>query len=130
MNLIQPLDHDRFLIGPGGRLEVRGSICSNCGLRLHPARGKCPRCSEDMLETFITDPDGVIESFTVVHQKIERSLIDPPYALAEVNLTDGYRLRCISTDDLEVSIGSRIRLDTQQVETDSGPRLGLVFTLI
>ena len=83
-----------------------------------------------MLETFITNHDGVIESFTVVHQNIERSLIDPPYTLAEIKLTDGYRLRCVSTDELEVSIGSRIRLDTQQFKTGSGLRLGLVFVLV
>ena len=130
MDSIQPLDHGRFLMRPGGRLEICGSICNNCGLHLHPPREKCSRCSEDMLETFITNHDGVIESFTVVHQNIERSLIDPPYTLAEVKLTDGYRLRCVSTDELEVSIGSRIRLDTQQFKTGSGLRLGLVFVLV
>ena len=82
-----------------------------------------------MSETSITNHSGTIESFTVVHQKIAQSLIDPPYTLAEVRLNDGYRIRCISTDELDISIGSQVRLTTRQLETDSGSRLGLVFDL-
>lgn len=80
-----------------------------------------------MSETSITDHNGVIEAFTVVHQEIAQSLIDPPYVLAEVRLNDGYCIRCVSTDELDISIGSQVTLTTQKLETESGLRLGLVF---
>ena len=73
--------------------------------------------------------EGIIETFTVVHQEVPGSLIASPYLLAEVRLTNGPRLRCISTVELEVDIGSRVTLETQEFETEDGPRLGLVFSL-
>ncbi len=129
MDSIEPLDQDRFLITSEGLLEIRGSMCSHCGVRSHPAREKCPSCSEDMSETSITDHNGVIESFTIVHQEISQSLIDPPYALAEVRLNDGYCIRCVSNDELDISIGSQVMLATRELETDGGSRLGIVFAL-
>ena len=129
MDAIEPLDRDRFSISPDGSLKIRGSFCSHCEARSYPARENCPGCSEEMSETFITDHNGVVESFTVVHQEIARSLIDPPYVLAEVKLNDGYCIRCVSTDDLDVSIGSQVTLTARSLETDSGSRLGLVFAL-
>ena len=129
MDPIEPLDSGRFLVTPEGLLEIRGSICNHCGVRSHPARENCPGCSEDMSETTITDHNGVIESFTVVHQEIAQSLIDPPYVLAEIRLNDGNCIRCVSTEELELSIGSEVSLTTRKLETGSGTRLGLVFAL-
>ena len=83
-----------------------------------------------MVNTSTAAPEGTIESFTVVHQEVSQTLIDPPYLLAEIKLNDGLRIRCVSTTTQTVSRGSRIKLETEQFQTEDGPRLGLVFSLL
>ena len=126
---VKPLDESRFSLTSDQKLQIHGSVCTACSVRSHPSRDFCPQCSERMVFDFTQAPEGVIEAFTVVHQEVPGRLIASPYLLAEVQLTNGLRLRCISTVTLEVGIGSRVKLDTQQFETDDGPRLGLVFSL-
>ncbi len=127
MTSARPLDEALFSTSSADGLRIHGSVCAACGARFHPPRAFCAACSSTEMAEVRAAPVGYVESFTVVHQPLADALIEPPYTLAEVRLDGGLRFRCVSLQLEGIAIGSRIRLETLEFETEEGPRLGLVF---
>jgi len=108
--------------------RLLGSACRACSMRMFPARGFCPACDSDDVETGVAlAATGALYSFTVVRQAPGGR--PTPYNLAYVDLEDGVRVMAqVECAPEALRIGMPVRLDVRRVGRQDGCDLiGYVF---
>lgn len=98
------------------RYNLGGSQCANCQTVFFPPRAVCPSCtahrkSLGKMEAFQLSGDGVVESFTVIHDPAEGFEMQVPYVLALIRTPEGPLLtgQIVDTPPEEVQIGVAVR---------------------
>ena len=66
-----------------------GARCPACGARFASPRVICLQCAHRGLERCALSPTGTVWTFTIVHQQPPGSVMQVPYAIAQVELDDG-----------------------------------------
>jgi uncharacterized OB-fold protein len=74
---------------PGELPRLIGVRCPACGARFATPRAICLQCARRGLERCTLSPTGTVWTFTVVHQQPPGSVMQVPYAIAQVELDDG-----------------------------------------
>jgi len=74
---------------PGDLPRLLGVRCPACGARFATPRVICLQCAHRGLERCTLSPTGTVWTFTIVHQQPPGSVMQVPYAIAQVELDDG-----------------------------------------
>ena len=108
------LDNDNRAFWTGGaKNELRISRCQDCGTFIHPPRSVCRDCLSDKVVPEVVAGTGVVDTFTVNHQKWYPGL-EVPFVIARVAL-DGAPGVYLTTNVIgcppeEVDIGNKVRV--------------------
>ena len=95
-----------------------GGRCGKCGALSFPKAHVCPECLSLEIATAPVASEGVLYSFSVVHQAPKGW--DVPYALGYVDLPDGLRvLSHIGGDLAKIRIDQKLRLGIARVGSDA-----------
>ena len=114
------LDSDNRAFWTGGAQgELRIARCRACGTFIHPPRPACRHCLSDRVAPEPVAGTGVVDTFTVNHQKWRPDL-QVPYVIARVAL-DGAPGVYLTTNIVgcpvdAVDIGDRVRVKFMQVD--------------
>ena len=107
-----PLNVRLFRLDEAGRPLLIGRRCPDCGCSFFPSRVICARCSRIGLEEVELSGCGKIWSYTIAHQAPPGAVVQPPYAIAQVELPEHVLVQSLVTDcrpedvriDMEVEI--------------------------
>jgi hypothetical protein len=98
------------------RYNLGGCRCTNCQTVYFPPRSVCPTCAKHRrslgrLEPFQLSGDGVVLTYTVVHDAAEGFEMQVPYVLAIVKTPEGPQLtgQIVDLDPKDVRIGLKVR---------------------
>ncbi|HFJ0421401.1 TPA: Zn-ribbon domain-containing OB-fold protein [Pseudomonas aeruginosa] len=108
--------------------SLLGSVCTQCGTRMFPARPFCPACDCTDIESDVELASrGRVYSYTVIHQAPGGR--KTPYTLAYVDLNDGVRVMAqVDAPQDMLCIDMPVRLDIRPVaELDGCELIGYVF---
>jgi uncharacterized protein len=112
------LDSDnRFFWTGGADGRLRFLQCQDCGAFVHPPRPLCRYCLSERVEPAEVAGTGVVDTFTVNHQKFHPA-IEVPYVIARVAI-DGAPGVILTTNIVgcpvdSVDIGDRVRVKFEQ----------------
>ena len=112
------LDADNRAFWTGGAAgELRLMRCRDCATFIHPPRPVCRNCLSENVAPEAVAGTGVIDTFTVNHQKWHPDL-EVPYVIARVAI-DGAPGVFLTTNIVgcgvdEVDIGDRVRVKFEQ----------------
>jgi uncharacterized protein len=112
------LDADNRAFWTGGAVgELRLMRCRDCESFIHPPRPICRKCLSENVGLEVVAGTGVIDTFTVNHQKWHPAL-EVPYVIARVAI-DGAPGVFLTTNIVgcpvdEVDIGDRVRVTFAQ----------------
>lgn len=100
--------------------QLRGTECPACGAKFSSKRAVCLACSHRGLRQCLLSPTGTIATFTIVRQTPPGSILQAPYAIAQVRLDDGpYAQTALVDVDLEhVRIGQPVEMTLFDVRRD------------
>lgn len=90
----------------GGHVLL-GQRCRECGYAVGQPRPRCPRCRGALADVEM-GPGGTVWAATVVHVPVPG--LDPPYALAYVDVDEGPRVLAHAPGTQPLAIGSRVVL--------------------
>jgi uncharacterized OB-fold protein len=93
--------------------ELRYQSCGGCGAAQFYPRTLCARCGGVDLAWRAARGDGTVYAVTVVHRPPSAAFrADVPYALALVDLDEGFRMmaRIVGIEPERVAIGARVRV--------------------
>lgn len=101
--------------GADGKLRLMR--CGDCGTFIHPPRPVCRHCLSDKVAPEAVAGTGVVDSYTVNHQKWKPDL-DVPYVIARVAI-DGAPGVYLTTNIVgcppeSVDIGDKVRVKFEQ----------------
>ncbi len=91
--------------------------CTACARAVFPPRVLCPACGGARLEWQRSDGEGVVYSVTSLAPRGQ-----DPYAVALVDLAEGFRVMTNVVADGDVAIGDAVRVDFSADVTPAGPR--------
>lgn len=101
----------------GAEGELRIMQCQDCQGMIHPPRPVCRHCLSDNVEPVAVSGFGVVDTFTVNHQKWHPAM-EVPFVLARVALEDAPGViitsNVINCDVEDVDIGDRVRVVFEQ----------------
>lgn len=121
-----PLRPGLFTADETGRLRLAGSRCPQCGACYFPPRLVCARCLSAALETVALSRDGVVYTYTVVHQSTPE--FATPYTLAYIDLPEGVRvlapLADVAPEEVRIGLPVEVRVEPVRVAQDGRPVLG------
>ena len=113
------------------RYNLGGSRCANCKSVYFPPRSVCPTCAKHRqsigrLEPFQLSGDGVVVTYTIVHDAAEGFEMQVPYALAIVRTVEGPQLtgQIVDIDPGEVKIGLKVRATFRKLREEG--RAGVI----
>ena len=112
------LDADNRAFWTGGAVgELRLMRCRDCATFIHPPRPICRKCLSENVAPEAVAGTGVIDTFTVNHQKWHPAL-EVPFVIARVAI-DGAPGVFLTTNIVgcpvdEVDIGDRVRVKFEQ----------------
>jgi uncharacterized protein len=76
--------------------QMRIQKCLSCGEVQHPPLDLCNNCQRFEFEYVLAEPEGVVESYTVVHHAVHQLLKDiVPYNVAVIALKDYRNIRVV-----------------------------------
>lgn len=98
-----------------------GSRCQNCGDHFFPKRHICLSCGQEEIEEAALGRRGKIWTYTVARQTPPGSLMQAPYVIAVVQLTEGAMVQAVLSDcDLEaVHIGMEVEMVVEKMGTSA-----------
>ncbi len=102
------------------RYNLIGTFCENCGEYYYPPRNLCPKCRRkgSVKEVALGD-EGVVISYTVVHDAPEDFKLQKPYVVGLIKLDCGAVVTGqICCDPAEVEIGMRVRAAFRKYSED------------
>ena len=112
------LDNDnRFFWTGGADGRLRFLQCQDCRTFVHPPRPVCRNCLSERVEPAEVAGTGVVDTFTVNHQKFHPAM-EVPYVIARVAI-DGAPGVILTTNIVgcpvdSVVIGDRVRVTFEQ----------------
>lgn len=114
------LNRDNRDFWTGGEVgELRIARCADCDGWVHPPRPVCRHCLSDNVAAQAVAGTGVIDSYTVNHQKWHPAM-EVPFVLARVALDDvpGVYLttNIVGCAVEDVAVGDRVRVVFEQQE--------------
>lgn len=121
MNLNRPLprlDSDnRFFWTSGADGTLRFLQCESCATFIHPPRPVCPHCLSESVKPAAVPGTGVIDTFTINHQKWRPDL-EVPFVIARVAI-DGAPGVILTTNIIgcapdAVEFGDRVKVTFEQ----------------
>lgn len=118
MRILPKLDSFNRDFWTGGEQgELRIHYCEDCGNFFHPPRPVCRHCLSENVAFRVARGTGVIDTFTVNHQKWHPKM-DVPFIIARVALDDApgvYLTTNIVDCRIEdVDIGMRVKVKFEQ----------------
>ncbi len=108
-----------------GKPRLYGQRCKSCEeLFTTTDREYCANCGEPALERVLLGTSGTVHTFTVVHQQLPGSLMEPPYVIARVQLPEGVAVQTVLCDvePGDVAIGMPVEICLRQLEQDEEGR--------
>lgn len=117
MNIPRPLPRldvdNRFFWTSGEDGKLRFLQCGDCQTFVHPPRPICPNCLSEAVAPTVVPGTGVIDTYTVNHQKWHPGLAEP-YVIARVAI-DGAPGVILTTNIIgcspeEVDFGDAVRV--------------------
>lgn len=117
----RPLREGLFVLAaPDGKPALLASVCPRCGRHFYPTRAVCLGCGHVGLDRAHLSRDGEVWSYTVVRQTPPGALVVAPYALAEIALPEGVRVRSLVTEcePEDVRVGMPVSLHTFPISKD------------
>lgn len=101
----------------GAAGELRILRCRDCATFVHPPRPVCRHCLSENVEPEVVAGTGVVDTFTVNHQKWHPAM-EVPFVIARVAL-DGVPGVYLTTNIVgcpvdEVDVGDRVRVIFEQ----------------
>ncbi|MDR3417291.1 MAG: OB-fold domain-containing protein [Nevskia sp.] len=112
------LDADNRSFWTGGKDgQLRLMQCQDCRTFIHPPRPVCRSCLSERVESVAVAGTGVVDTFTVNHQKWHKAM-EVPYVIARVAL-DGAPGVFLTTNIVgcpvdSVDVGDRVRVKFEQ----------------
>lgn len=101
--------------------------CTDCGAIVFYPRGVCPSCLSSSLAWAESSGAGTVFTYTIQHRAGPGYRAEVPYALAIIELVEGFRMMSRVLGDLErISVGAGVELDF----ASSGSQLVPVFHLV
>ncbi len=101
----------------GAEGELRIMHCQDCGGYIHPPRPVCRHCLSDNVEAKAVAGTGVIDTYTINHQKWHPAM-EVPFVLARVALDDApgviLTTNIVGCEVDTVDIGDRVRVVFEQ----------------
>jgi uncharacterized protein len=117
-----PLREGLFEIpgAPGELPRLIGVRCPACGARFANPRAICLQCAHHGMERCALSPTGTLWTFTIVHQQPPGSVMQVPYAIAQVELDDGpiVAAAIVETPLDAVRVGLPVEMTLQTVRHD------------
>ena len=116
--MLPRLDADnRVFWTSGADGKLRLMRCQDCGTFMHPPRPVCRNCLSDKVSAEAVAGTGVVDSFTVNHQKWRPDL-EVPYVIARIAI-DGAPGVYLTSNIVgcpveQVGIGDRVRVRFEQ----------------
>jgi uncharacterized OB-fold protein len=97
-----------------GRYNLIGTKCANCGRVYFPRRSICPECRRSSLgrmEEFKLKDEGVVFTYSVIHEAPAENSRLKPYAIAMVRTDDGVLItgQLVDVDPEKIEIGMPVR---------------------
>jgi uncharacterized OB-fold protein len=119
----------KFLSALKERGELVGTRCAACAQVYLPARLYCERCFGELSEDVPVKPEGIIKSFTFAYLDRNNNRLEPPLALALVQLEGATTL--VLHRVLDVSEASQIAIGDQvsMVLRPEAERIGSVLDI-
>ncbi len=101
----------------GEKPRLMGCRCPTCGECYFPKRQVCLACGQNGMEPALLGPSGKVSTFTIVHQKTGGSLVQPPYAIAQVRLSEGVVVQSLLTesDPSKITCGMDVEMVLEKV---------------
>ena len=111
----------RLPSGPDEELALIGSRCQKCGDHFFPKRNICLSCGQEDIEETPLGRRGKIWTYTVARQTPPGSLMQAPYVIAVVQLTEGAMVQAVLSEyDLEaVDIGMEVEMVVEKMGTSA-----------
>ena len=123
---IVPLKEGLFVLpeSPDGRPQLLGVECPACHTRFATKRVICLECGHRGMDECRLSPFGTIQTFTIIHQTPKGSVMEAPYAIAQVQLDDGPIVAtAIAGAALDsVRVGVPVEMAVHDVKTDDAGR--------
>jgi uncharacterized OB-fold protein len=113
-----------------GKPRLYGQRCKNCKeVFATTGREYCANCGERALEQILLGTSGKVHTFTIVHQQLPGSLMEPPYVIARVTLPEGVSVQTVLCDvePEDVKIGMPVEICLRQLEEDDEGRAVVNF---
>jgi uncharacterized OB-fold protein len=102
------------------RYRYEAAKCTKCDKIFFPPRQVCNSCRGREFSKVILNPNGVVETFTVIRVAPTGFEDEAPYAVGVIKLDDGVKLtaQIVDCEPEALSIGDRVRLEFRRVQQD------------
>jgi uncharacterized OB-fold protein len=106
---------------PGDKAALIGSRCPDCDSYFFPTREICLNCGRQGLDETGLSDRGKVWTYTIARQTPPGSLIEAPYAIAQVQLPEKVMVPTVLADcDPEsVRIGMDVEMVIEKVKEDA-----------
>ncbi len=105
------------------RHELVFQKCGSCGQVIYFPRIICHRCLSGDLEWIRSSGQGIVYSYTIIHQASHESFVsDVPYVYAIIELREGIRMisNIININPMLVKIGMKVKVVFEDVTNEIG----------
>lgn len=113
-----------------GKPRLYGQRCASCG-EVFGTTGReyCANCGQARLERILLGTSGKVHTYTIVHQQLPGSLMEPPYVIARVTLPEGVSVQTVLCDvePEDVKIGMPVEICLRQLQEDDEGRAVVNF---
>ncbi|MDK1025412.1 MAG: OB-fold domain-containing protein [Gammaproteobacteria bacterium] len=114
-----------------GTPRLYGQRCTSCGeIFTTTHREYCAYCGKQTMESRRLGTIGIVQTFTIVHQELKGSLMETPYVIARVQLTDDrVQIQTVLCDvePNDVTIGMQVEICLKQVDEDEDKQIVVSF---
>ncbi len=121
-----PIKEGLFVIPEqaGAPPQLIGVECPACHARFATKRVICLECGHRGMAECRLSPFGTIQTFTIIHQTPKGSVMEAPYAIAQVHLDDGPIVAtAIAGAPLDsIRVGVPVEMALHDVKTDDAGR--------
>jgi len=105
---------------PSEKPHLIGCWCQNCGTYFYPRRRICLNCQKQEMEEVLLSTEGKLHTYTIFRQAPASGIMEPPYAVGQIELLEGVIVTSILTDcDFEsLDIGMDMEMVLEEVSED------------
>ncbi|MBD3162304.1 MAG: transcriptional regulator [Candidatus Eisenbacteria bacterium] len=102
------------------RYRYEAAKCVKCGEVFFPPRLVCNGCGGREFTKQTLEPNGSVETFTIIQVAPTGFEDQAPYAVGVIKLDDGVKLtaQIVDCDPESLAVGDRVRLEFRRVQQD------------